>query len=125
MTWPTRLVAGPAVHDLGAPIPEHDPAVHVPHDDGVLRQIEQRRLFGEHGGLLFEGLGAFDEVGGARATSPSSMLAVVVVVVAVGLEAQQVPHPHAQLGAIDGLGEKVLGAGAQPEHPRRCDRRAP
>ena len=38
-------------------------------------------------------------------------------VVGMCLEAQQVPHPHAQLGAIHGLGEKVLGAGAQPEHP--------
>ena len=44
-------------------------------------------------------------------------LAVVVVVVAVGLQAQQVPAPDAQLGAIDRLGEKVLGAGAQPAHP--------
>ena len=44
-------------------------------------------------------------------------LAVLVVIVAVGLEAQQVPHPHAQFGAIDRLGEKVLGAGVQPEHP--------
>lgn len=38
------------------------------------------------------------------------------MVVAVGLEAQQISHPHTQLGTIDGLAEKILGPGVEPEH---------
>jgi hypothetical protein len=38
-------------------------------------------------------------------------------VVAVRLEAQEVPHPHAQLGTIDRFGEEVFGSGVQPEQP--------
>ena len=60
---------------------------------------------------------AVNQVGRPRAHLAFEHLAVPVVIVAVGLEAQQVPHPHAQLGPIHGLGEEVLGSGAQPEHP--------
>ena len=68
---------------------------------------------------------ALDQIGRARAHLAFEHLAVAVVVVAVRLETQQVPHPHAELGAIDRLGEKVLGAGVEAAAARVCDRRAP
>jgi len=55
---------------------------------------------------------ALDQVGRARAHFAFQHLTVLVVIIAVGLETQQVPHPHAQFGTIHGLREKVLGAGA-------------
>src|ERR1700722_2522111 len=49
----------PAVHFFGAAIPKQDAIFHVAYGDGVVREIKQRGLFGESGGLLLERLGAF------------------------------------------------------------------
>jgi hypothetical protein len=102
---------GELVHHLRAAAPEHNPAVHVLDDDGVLRKVEQRRLLGENGGLLLEGLRSFNQGGRARGHFDLEPLAVLVVVLAVGLEAQEISHPHTQLGTIHGLGEKIFGSG--------------
>ncbi len=65
-----------------------------------------------------QGRRPLDEVGGARDHLAFEHLAVLVIGLAVGLEAQQVPDPHAELGAIHGLAQEVLGPGTQPQHPR-------
>ena len=86
--------------------PEPAPVeTHVHNPDG--RSVERRPV---------ETL-ALDQVGRAQAHLALEHLAVSLVVVAERLETQQVSHPHAQLGAVHGFGEKVLGAGAQPEEP--------
>ena len=75
----------------------------------------QEGIFGAVG--LFRARQRLHQLTRARGHLAFEHLAVLVVIVAVGLQAQQVPHPHAQLGTIHGLAEKVLGSGAQPEHP--------
>ena len=60
---------------------------------------------------------ALDQIGGARADLALEDLAVAVVVVAVGLEPQQIPHPNRELGTVDRLAQKLLGAGLEAAHP--------
>ena len=54
------------------------------------------------------------QIGRARGDLLFEHLAVLVVVVAVGFQTQQVPDPRAQLDAVDGLGEELLGSRANP-----------
>jgi hypothetical protein len=70
------------------------------------------------GGIEGRSIKAFavDQIGGARADLAFEDLGVAVVVVAVSLEPQQIPHPHRELGAVDRLAEEVLGAGPETAH---------
>ena len=57
---------------------------------------------------------ALDQVGRAQAHLSFEHLRVRPLPVAADLETEQVPHAHAELRAVDGLAEKVLGSGAEP-----------
>ena len=74
--------------------------------------------------VLFERSGPDDQVGGARAHLVLEHLAVLIVIVAVGLEAQEVPYPHAELGTIHGLGRKSSAPALSPSI-RAARRREP
>ena len=51
---PDSLAGGPSIHRGGALVPGDDAALRIPHDDGVVRQIEQLGLLLQHACLLPE-----------------------------------------------------------------------
>ena len=55
---------------------------------------------------------------GARGDLGLEHLAVLIMEVAVGLEAQQVPHAYAQLGAVHRLAQEVFRPGLEASHLR-------
>jgi len=112
-----RLVTGVA-NDPEIIPPEHprrdlvldgDPAHEVDPVDPVRDGVEDQLVLSAQ---RLERRRPLDEVGGAGDHLSFEQLAVLVVDLAVGLQAQEVSHANAKLGAVHGLVQELLGAGA-------------
>jgi hypothetical protein len=75
-------------------------------DDSHWRRVERRPI---------QAL-AVDQIGAAGADFRFEHLAVFVVIVAVGLEPEQIPDADAQFGAVHRLGQEVFSAGREALH---------
>jgi hypothetical protein len=60
MTLPTACSAGPSVQFLGAAVPVLDGSIHIADKDGVMREIQQVRLFAQGSFGLLLGTQAHD-----------------------------------------------------------------